>query len=62
MAKEIVNPIGNLVPENSRKGENKTLPTWEFFYTGTLWRLTHGQRAKNVNSVPKAVCLTVEHR
>lgn len=62
MAKEIVHPIGNLAPKDSLKREDKTLPTWEFFYTGTLWRLAHGQRGKNANLFPKTVSFRLERR
>jgi hypothetical protein len=60
MAKKFVNPIGNFIRKDSPHGKRKTLPTWEFFYTGTLWRLTHGQRGKMVNLVPNTVSSTSE--
>jgi hypothetical protein len=62
MANEMNNNISNFTPEVSRKGEGKTLPTWEFFYTGTLWRLTRGLRGRNVNPVPNTVSFTLERR
>lgn len=62
MAEEFVYPIGNVTPKHSPTGEVKTLPTWEFFYTGTLWRLAHGRRRENVNSVPNKVSFRLERR
>jgi hypothetical protein len=55
MAKEFDRSVGSFAPKDAPKVESKTLPTWEFFYTGTLWRLTNGQRGKTVNPVPKTV-------
>lgn len=60
MAKKIFNDSGNFTPKESRKGEGKTLPAWEFFYTGTLWRLTRGLRGINLKSLPKSVFLPME--
>lgn len=62
MANEMDNDIGSFTLKSARKGEGKTLPTWEFFYTGTLWRLTRGLKGRNVNPVPNAVSFTLERR
>jgi hypothetical protein len=51
MTQKIINFI-RTASKDSQKGERKNLPTWEFFYTGTLWRLTRGSKTRNINPDP----------
>ena len=52
----------NFAPKGSQKGERKSTPTWEYFYTGTLWRITRGLKSRNVHPLPNSVSFTVERR
>lgn len=52
MTQNIINLI-RTSSKDSQKGEKKTLPAWEFFYTGTLWRLTRGSKTRNINHDPE---------
>ncbi len=52
MTQKIINFIRTSSLKGSQKGERKTLPAWEFFYTGTLWRLTRGSKTRNINPDP----------
>lgn len=60
MANEMKNDMANFTPKGVGRGERKALPTWEFFYTGTLWRLTGGLKGRDVNPVETKAPFTLE--
>ena len=62
MAKDLINNISNFAPKISRKGEGNNRPAWEFFYTGTLWRITRGLKGRNVHPLPNTLSFTLERR
>lgn len=48
MAQKII----NLIRTDSighQKGGGNILPTWEFLYTGSLWRLSRGSKTRKLN-------------
>lgn len=51
MTQKIINLI-RTASTGSQKGEGNSLPTWEFFYTGTLWRLSRGSKTRKINRKP----------
>ncbi len=51
MTQQIINLI-RTDSTGSQKGEGNILPTWEFFYTGTLWRLSRGSKKIKLNCKP----------
>ncbi len=51
MTQQIINLIRTASP-GPQKGKGHVLPTWEFFYTGTLWRLARGSKTRKLNRKP----------